>query len=75
MANEYKIKELESWLDNISKANTTLSYIEEEYGSGIDYEDEDGELEFTKSDMDDLFHILCRLEAALKSEIKYEKES
>ena len=65
MANEYKIKELESWLDNISKANTTLSYIEEEYG----------ELEFTKSDMDDLFHMLCRLEAALKSEIKYEKES
>ena len=75
MANEYKIKELERWRDSISKANTTLSYIEEEYGSGIDYEDEDGEHEFTKSDMDDLFHLLCKLEEALKSEIKYEEDA
>ena len=74
MKNEYEIKKLKSWLENINLANTTLTYIEEEYGCGIDYEDEDGEHEFTKSDMDDLFHLLCKLEEALKSEIKYEED-
>ena len=38
-------------------------------------EDEDGEQEFTRSDMDDLFHLLCKLEEALRSEIKYEEEA
>ena len=74
MKNEHEIEKLKSWLENIKGANTTLTYIEEEYGCGIDYEDDAGETEFTRSNMDDLFHLLCKLEDALQSEIKYEKD-
>ena len=74
MKNEYEIKKLKSWLENINLANNTLADIEDKYCGGIDYEDEDGEYDFTRSDMDDLFHLLCKLEGALKSEIKYEEE-
>ena len=73
MKNEYEIKKLKSWLENINLANNTLADIEDEYCGGIDYEDEDGEHEFTRSDMDDLFHLLCKLKEALESEIKYEE--
>ena len=75
MRNEYEIKKLKDWLENIYIADGTLSNIENEYSGGIDYEDEDGEQEFTRSDMDDLFHLLCKLEEALRSEIKYEEEA
>ena len=75
MENKFEITKLNLWLDNIIKANNTVADLEDQYTSGIDYEDEDGEHEFTRNDMDDLFHLLCRLEEALKSEIKYEKES
>lgn len=75
MKNEYEINKLKILLENINLANITLADIEYSYCSGIDYEDEDGEHEFTKSDMDDLFHLLCKLEEALKSEIKYEEEA
>ena len=75
MKNEYEIKKLKSWLEGINLANSTLADIEGKYCSGIDYEDEDGEQEFTRSDMDDLFYLLCKLEKALKSEIKNEEES
>ena len=75
MKNEYEIKKLKSWLESINGANNALVDIENEYCGGIDYEDEDGEHEFTTSDMDDLFHLLCKLEGALKSEIKYEEEA
>ena len=68
---KYEIEKLKDWLEDIEEANDTLSDIENEYVGGIDYEDEDGELEFSRSDMDDLFHLLCKLEEALKSEIKY----
>ena len=44
------------------------------YGHNM-HEDENGEHEFTRSDMDDLFHLLCKLEEALESEIKYEEEA
>ena len=71
MKNEYEIKKLKSWLENINLANNTLADIENEYCGGIDYEDD--EHEFTKSDMDDLFHLLCKLKEALESEIKYEE--
>ena len=37
MKNEYEIKELKSWLENINLANSTLAYIEDEYCGGIDY--------------------------------------
>ena len=66
MKNEYEIKKLKSWLENINFANNTLADIEDEYCGGIDYEDEDGEHEFTRSDMDDLFRLLSNLEEALK---------
>ena len=75
MKNEYEIKKLKSWLEIVNRANNALSNIEDKYCGGIDYEDEDGEHEFTKSDMDDLFYLLCKLEEALKSEFKYEEES
>ena len=75
MKNEYEIKELKCWLENIELANSTLAYIGDEYCGGIDYEDEDREYEFTRSDMDDLFHLLCKLEEALESEIKYKEEA
>ena len=75
MKNEYEIKKLKSWLENINLANNTLADIEDKYCGGIDYEDEDGEYEFTRSDMDDLFNLLCKLEEALRSEIKYEEET
>lgn len=75
MKNEYEIKKLKSWLENINLANSTLADIEDEYCGGIDYEDEDGEYEFTRSDMDDLFNLLYKLEEALRSEIKYEEET
>ena len=75
MVNEYEIKKLNGWLENINGANNTLADIQDQYSSGIDYEDEDGEQEFTRSDMDDLFYLLCKLEKALKSEIKNEEES
>ena len=74
MKNEHEIEKLKSWLENIKGANNTLLYVEDEYSGGIDYEDEDGEHEFTRSDMDDLFHLLCKLKEALQSEIKYEKD-
>ena len=64
MKNEYEIKKLKSWLENINLANNTLADIEDEYCGGIDYED--GEHEFTRSDMDDLFRLLSNLEEALK---------
>lgn len=75
MKNEYEIKKLKSWLESINLANSTLADIENKYCSGIDYEDENGEHEFTRSDMNDLFHLLCKLEGALRSEIKYEEEA
>lgn len=75
MKNEYEINKLKNWLESINIANNTLADIEDKYCGGIDYEDDDGEYEFTKSDMDDLFHLLCKLEGALKSEIKYEEEA
>lgn len=75
MKNEYEIKKLKSWLESINLANSTLADVEDKYCSGIDYEDEGGEHEFTRSDMDDLFHLLCKLEEALRSEIKYEEEA
>lgn len=75
MKNEYEIKKLKSWLESINGANNALVDIENEYCGGIDYEDEDGEHEFTRSDMGDLFHLLCKLEEALQSEIKYEEEA
>ena len=75
MKNEYEIKKLKSWLEGIDLANSTLADIEDKYYSGIDYEDENGEHEFTRSDMNDLFHLLCKLEGALRSEIKYEEEA
>ena len=75
MKNEYEIKKLKNWFEIIDRANNTLADIENEYCGGIDYEDEDGEHEFTRSDMDDLFHLLCKLEEALRSEIKYEEET
>ena len=75
MKNEYEIKKLKSWLEGIILANSTLADIENKYCSGIDYEDENGEHEFTRSDMNDLFHLLCKLEEALRSEIKYEEET
>lgn len=75
MVNEYEIKKINGWLENINGANNTLADIQDQYSSGIDYEDEDGEQEFTRSDMDDLFYLLCKLEKALKSEIKNEEES
>ena len=74
MKNEYEINKLKNWLESINIANNTLSDIEDKYCGGIDYEDEDGENEFTRSDMDDLFHLLCKLEEALQSEIKYEED-
>ena len=73
MKNEYEINKLKSWLENVNTANSALADIEGGYCCGIDYED--GEHEFTKSDMDDLFHLLCKLEEALKSEIKHEEEA
>ena len=77
MKNEYEIKKLKSWIENINLANNTLADIEDKYCGGIDYEYEyeDGEYEFTRSDMDDLFNLLCKLEEALRSEIKYEEET
>lgn len=71
---EHEIDKLKGWLECINGANNTLAGIENEYVGGIDYKDEDGELEFTKSDMDDLFQLLSKLEEALKSEIKYYEE-
>lgn len=68
---KHEIEKLNDWLDDIEEANNTLADIENEYIRGIDYEDEDGELEFSRSDMNNLFHLLCKLEEALKSEIKY----
>ena len=62
MKNEYEIKKLKSWLENINLANNTLADIEDEYCGGIDYEDG----EFTRSDMDDLFRLLSNLEEALE---------
>ena len=42
---------------------------------GIDYEDEDGEHELTSDDLDAAFHLLCKIEEALNSELNYyEKE-
>ena len=75
MKNEYEINKLKNWLESINLANNTLADIEDKYCSGIDYEDEDGEYEFTRSDMDDLFRLLFKLEEALRSEIKYEEET
>lgn len=74
MKNTYEIKKLKSWLRNIKEANTTIEYISDEYMSGIDYEDEDGERELTREDLDDAFHLLCKIEEALNSEIKYFEE-
>lgn len=67
----YQIRKLKSWLESINGANNALADIGNEYSGSIDYEDEAGETEFTSSDMDNLFHLLCKLEDALESEIKY----
>ena len=75
MKNEYDTPPPNTPPPPTKTANSTLADIEDKYCGGIDYEDEDGEHEFTKSDMDDLFHLLCKLEEALKSEIKYEEEA
>lgn len=75
MKNTYEIKKLKSWLTNIKEANTTIEYISDEYMGGIDYEDEDGERELTHEDLDDAFHLLCKIEEALNSEIKYLEEA
>ena len=75
MKNTYEIKKLKSWLANIKEANTAIEYISDEYAYGIDYEDEDGEHELTSDDLDAAFHLLCKIEEALNSELNYyEKE-
>ena len=69
MMNTYEIKKLKGWLETIERANAT---IEDMYA--IDYEDEDGQHELTREDLDDAFHLLCKIEEALNSEIKYYEE-
>lgn len=74
MSDMYTIKQLQFWLEDIKKAISTIGYIEDQYSGGIDYEDEDGEHEVTSDDLDDAFHLLCNIEEALNSELKYAKE-
>ena len=66
MKNEYQIETLKSWFKSINLANSTLADIEDRYRGGISYEDADGEYEFTRSDMDNLFNLLCKLQEALE---------
>lgn len=70
MKNEYQIETLKRWLKSINLANITLADIEDRYRGDISYEDEDGEHEFTRSDMDNLFNLLCKLQEALECELE-----
>lgn len=71
MRDAYEVEKLQGWLEDIEKANNTLTFIEEEYGVGIDFEDDAGEREFTFRQMEQLDHLLYGLKEALESEIKY----
>ena len=73
MRDAYEVERLQGWLEDIGKANVTLTFIEERYGAGIDFEDDAGEREFTFRQMESLDHLLFGLREALESEIKYYK--